>query len=212
MRLVLGFLAAICLSSAARADGERPGEFDYYVMSLSWSSTWCALEGDARRDPQCDAGRGLTWTLHGLWPQFERGFPAYCRTTAQDPSRGATAAMADIMGGSGLAFYEWKKHGRCAGLSAQDYYTTMRKAWDKVTVPPLFARITSDLKVPASVIEGAFLERNPQLSRDQITVTCKSGRIHEVRICLTKDLEPRRCGADVIRDCSLQDAELDALR
>jgi ribonuclease T2 len=66
--------------------------------------------------------------------------------------------------------------------------------------------------VPASVIEGAFLERNPQLSRDQITVTCKSGRIHEVRICLTKDLKPRRCGADVIRDCSLQDAELDALR
>lgn len=212
MRVVLGFLAAFCLCSAARADGEKAGAFDYYVMSLGWSSNWCALEGDARRDPQCDTGRGLTWTLHGLWPQFERGYPAYCRTTAQDPSRGATAAMADIMGGSGLAFYEWKKHGRCAGISAQDYYATLRKAYASVTIPPLFSKITKDLKLPASVIEGAFLERNPQLTRDQITVTCKSGMIQEVRICLTKDLEPRRCGADVIRDCTLQNAELDALR
>jgi ribonuclease T2 len=212
MRVIWALVAAICFGTAAWADGEKPGDFDYYVMSLGWSSNWCALEGDARHDPQCDAGRGLTWTLHGLWPQYERGYPSYCRSSAQDPSRGATAAMADIMGGSGLAFYEWKKHGRCAGISAQDYYATLRRAYASVTIPPLFARINKDLKVPASVIEGAFLERNPQLARDQITVTCKSGMIQEVRICLTKDLEPRRCGADVIRDCTLQNAELDALR
>ncbi len=212
MRVILALLVAMMLATAARADGEKPGDFDYYVMSLGWSATWCALEGDARRDPQCGKGRGLTWTLHGLWPQDEQGYPAYCRSTASDPTRGATAAMADIMGGAGLAFYEWKKHGRCAGVSAQDYYALMRKAYAGVAIPPLFAQINKDLKLPASVIEGAFLERNPQLSRDQITVTCKAGRIQEVRICLTKELEPRRCGSDVIRDCSLQDAELDAVR
>jgi ribonuclease T2 len=212
MRVILALLMAMTMATAAEADGEKPGDFDYYVMSLGWSSNWCALEGDARHDPQCDAGRKLTWTLHGLWPQYERGFPAYCRSTAQDPSRAATTAMADIMGGSGLAFYEWKKHGRCSALSVQDYYATMRKAYASVTIPPIFTKINKDLKVPASVIEGAFLERNPQLSRDQITVTCKSGMIQEVRICLTKDLEPRLCGADVIRDCTLNDAELDAVR
>lgn len=212
MRLILGFLAVVCLCSAARADGEKAGDFDYYVMSLGWSANWCALEGDARRDPQCDAGRGLTWTLHGLWPQYEAGFPAYCRTTATDPTRSATAQMADIMGGSGLAFYQWKKHGRCSGLSAEGYYATMRKAYGSVVIPPLFAKINKDLKVPAAVIEGAFLERNPQLNRDQITVTCKAGRIQELRICLTTDLTPRRCGRDTIRDCTLQDADLDAVR
>ncbi|MGV8954664.1 MAG: ribonuclease T2 family protein [Cypionkella sp.] len=212
MRFILGFLAAICLNTAAYADGEKAGDFDYYVMSLGWSSNWCALEGDARGDPQCNAGRGLTWTLHGLWPQYETGFPAYCRSVATDPTRGSTAAMADIMGGSGLAFYEWKKHGRCSGLTAQDYYSTLRKAYATVSIPPLFAKVNKDLHVPAAVIEGAFLERNPQFTRDQITVTCKSGMIQEVRICLTKDLQPRRCGADVIRDCTLTDAELDAVR
>ncbi len=212
MRLILGFLAAFCLGSAAWADGEKAGDFDYYVMSLGWSSTWCALTGDARHDPQCNRGRGLTWTLHGLWPQYESGYPSNCRTTATDPSRGATAQMADIMGGAGLAFYEWKKHGRCSGLSAQDYYLTLRKSYASVTIPPIFAQISKDLKVPASVIESAFLESNPQLSRDEITVTCKSGMIQEVRICLSKDLAPRRCGDDTIRDCTLQDAELDAVR
>lgn len=204
--------AMLLLAPPAHADGERAGDFDYYVMSLSWSANWCALTGDARGDPQCDAGRGLTWTLHGLWPQYEDGYPSYCRTTARDPSRGETAAMADIMGGPGLAFYEWKKHGRCAGISANDYYTKARNAYQAVTIPPVFAKITKDLKVPADVIEGAFLESNPQFSADQITVTCSDGMIQELRVCLTTDLNPRRCGSDVIKDCTLKDALLDAVR
>lgn len=212
MRQFLLAIAALCWSSAAFAEGERAGDFDYYVMSLSWSSAWCALEGDARNDPQCDSGRNLTFVLHGLWPQYEDGWPSYCRTVERDPTRGETAAMADIMGGSGLAFYQWKKHGRCAGLAATDYYRTMREAYDHVKIPPLFAEVSRPLSLPASVIEDAFLEANPGLSRDEITITCDQGLIQEARICLTKDLEFRRCGSDVIRDCRLKDAVLEAVR
>lgn len=206
------FLSPIVLDSAARAEGEKAGDFDYYVMSLGWSSNWCALEGDARRDPQCDVGRGFTWTLHGLWPQFESGYPSYCRTVANDPNRSDSAQMADIMGGAGLAFYQWKKHGRCSGLSAKSYYSTLRKAYQTVVIPPIFAKISKDLNVPASVIEDAFFESNPHIARDQMTVTCARGMIQEVRICLTKDLDPRRCGADTIKDCTLEDAGLEAVR
>ena len=81
MRCVLAILAAI-LAGPAAGDGEKAGDFDYYVMSLSWSAAWCALEGDARDDPQCDVGRGLTFVLHGLWPQHEAGWPQYCRPDA----------------------------------------------------------------------------------------------------------------------------------
>ncbi|MFN4155879.1 MAG: ribonuclease T2 family protein [Paracoccaceae bacterium] len=206
-------LALICASGGAlRAEGERAGEFDYYVMALSWSANWCALQGDARRDPQCAPGRGTPFVLHGLWPQYERGWPSYCRTGALDPSRSDTAAVADVFGGAGAAFYQWKKHGRCSGLSARDYYALARKAFQSVNISPVFPRINKDLKVPAEVIEGAFIEANPGLQRDQVTVTCRSGMIQEVRICLTRNLEPRRCGADVIRDCTLQDAGLNAVR
>ena len=64
--------------------------------------------------------------VHGLWPQNEAGYPSDCFTTRSDPSRADTAAMTDIMGGAGLAFYEWQKHGRCSGLSARDYFATLR--------------------------------------------------------------------------------------
>lgn len=210
-RLLLAF-AVLCWGGVAAAEGEKAGDFDYYVLSLSWSAAWCALEGDARDDPQCDAGKGLTFVLHGLWPQDEEGWPSYCRTAERDPSRAETAAMADIMGGSGVAFYQWKKHGRCSGLPPGDYFQTARQAFDRIEIPQVFRQIADPVELPASVVEDAFLEANPGLARDEITITCKEGLIQEARICLTRDLEPRRCGADVIRDCRLQDAVLEPVR
>lgn len=210
--LALAIALALTWAGPAVCDGEKAGDFDYYVMALGWSPNWCAQTGDARGDDQCSPRHNHTFTLHGLWPQYENGWPSYCRTGARDPSRAESAAMADIMGGPGLAWYQWKKHGRCAGLPSDDYYALMRRAHASVVIPPVFAQITKTLKLPASVIEDAFLQSNPGLARDQITVTCTAGMIQEVRLCLTKDLAPRRCGADVIRDCTLKDAILGAVR
>lgn len=200
--LLLLFSATI-----ARADGERAGEFDYYVLSLSWSPTWCALEGEARGSPQCD--RPLGWVLHGLWPQYERGWPANCPTVHRNPSRTQTEAMADIMGTSGLAWYQWQKHGRCSGLAAEDYYRLARLAYERVNRPEVLRKLDRPVKLPASVIEEAFLQANPGLTADMLTITCKDGRIQEARLCLTRDLTPRPCAPDVRRDCTITNALLD---
>ncbi|RYG89494.1 ribonuclease T [Loktanella sp. IMCC34160] len=205
-------LLLLCLQiSAARADGTA-GDFDYYVLSLSWSPNWCDLEGDARNSPQCDADSGFGWVLHGLWPQYERGWPDYCRTGFNAPGRGQTGAMADIMGTSGLAWHQWRKHGVCSGLSPEDYFALSREAYGRIVRPELFRRLQNPVTLPASVVEQAFLRDNPDLSADQITITCRSGQIQEARICLNRSLEPRRCGADVIRDCTLDDALFQPLR
>lgn len=192
---------AAVIGCSARAEGERAGDFDYYVMALSWTPSWCDYEGDERGSPQCDAGRGFGFTLHGLWPQNEVGYPSYCRTVSRDPSRGQTGAMADIMGTGGLAWYQWKKHGRCSGLSSVEYFALAREAYGAVVRPEILRNLPREMLLPASVVESAFLEENFGLVADGVTVTCKAGRIQEVRICLTKDLEPRECGADVVRDC-----------
>lgn len=209
MRWIVVLLLSVGL---ARAEGERAGDFDYYLLALSWSPTWCALEGDDRGSPQCDADADFGWVLHGLWPQYEDGWPSFCRTPARDPSRGQTRAMADVMGSSGLAWYQWKKHGRCTGLSAQDYYDAARRAFDAVVRPDVFRKLSKPVKLPAQVVEEAFLAENPALEPDMLTVTCKAGRIQEVRLCLSKDLEPRVCGADTVRDCRMQDALLQHIR
>lgn len=197
--LVLG------LPGLVRAEG-TPGEFDYYVLSLSWSPNWCALEGDARGSDQCDARHDHGWILHGLWPQYHRGWPSFCQSPERPPSRGMTAEMADIMGTAGLAWHQWTKHGTCSGLSAPAYYALSRAAYGRVVRPEIFRRLDRAVKLPAAVVEEAFLKDNPGLEPDGITITCKEGHIQEVRVCLSRDLSLVPCGQDVVRDCTLRDA------
>lgn len=204
-------LLAMALPCAAQAQ-DIAGEFDYYVMSLSWSPNWCAMEGDDRGSPQCDGGTGFGWVLHGLWPQYEDGWPERCRTRFSEPTRRQTEGMADIMGTSGLAWYEWNKHGVCAGISPGDYYALAREAFGRVEKPQVFMRLDETVALPASVVEEAFLRDNPEIGADGLTVTCRGGMIQEVRVCLTRDLEFRDCGADVVRDCTLEDALFEPVR
>ena len=116
------------------------------------------------------------------------------------------------MGSSGSAWHQWKKHGTCVGVEARDYYGLMRLAYGKINRPQVLRDLGRDVRLPASVVEEAFLDANPGLKRDQITITCRSGRIQEARICLDMELKPRRCGDDVIRDCRAKDALLDRIR
>lgn len=206
------FLCLMLMTGLARADGEPAGEFDYYVLSLSWTPTWCAIEGDARGSVQCDDDAGFGWVLHGLWPQFETGWPSNCRSIQRDPARSETASMADIMGSAGSAWHQWKKHGRCSGLASTEYFELARRTYMSMTRPAVFRKLQNPVTLPASVVEQAFLEENPALGADMVTITCKNRRIQEVRICLDRSMEPRRCGNDVIRDCQITDALFEPLK
>jgi len=212
MRRLLFALFVTISGLPAQADDDRTGVFDYYVVSLSWSPNWCAIEGDARDSPQCDAGSGHGWILHGLWPQYQRGYPDFCQTAERPPSRTMTRDMADIMGTSGLAWHQWRKHGSCTGLSAPAYYALSREAYARITRPAVFRKLDRDIALPASVVEEAFLKDNPDMERDGITVTCRDGYIQEVRVCLSKSLDPVPCGRDVVRDCKMKDALFTPLR
>ncbi|MDQ7775207.1 MAG: ribonuclease T2 [Paracoccus aminovorans] len=194
-------LAALLLSGPAQAE-DVAGRFDYYVLSLSWSPSWCRAEGGAEDAAQCASGRRIGFVVHGLWPQYERGWPQDCRNPAGDPSRRETREMAGLMGSPGLAWYQWKKHGRCAGLAPGDYFALTRKAAEAVVIPEPLRRLGRDVTLPATVVEDAFIAANPDLSRNGITVTCRDRALQEVRICLTRELAPRSCAPDAQRDCS----------
>src|SRR5689334_13733545 len=58
------------------------GQFDYYALVMSWSPTHCSTpegEDDAQQCSRRD-GRRYAFVLHGLWPQYDRGYPESCRT------------------------------------------------------------------------------------------------------------------------------------
>lgn len=195
LRVLALMMATLPVAANAGAD------FDYYVLSLSWSPSWCTAEGDDRDADQCRTGARTGFLVHGLWPQYERGWPQDCPARQRDPTRGESAAMSDVMGSGGLAWYQWKKHGRCSGLSGTGYYAITRAATDSVTIPDAFERLRRDVALPPMQIEAAFMAANPAMDPDGITVTCADGALKEVRICLTPDLQPRPCAPDARRDC-----------
>lgn len=206
-------LAALLLIAApALAEGERAGEFDYYILSLGWSPGWCAREGDARQALECRRGAGFGFILHGLWPQNDVGWPSWCAGGGAEPSRREIAAMTDIMGDADLARHEWRKHGVCTGLDAGAYFALARRAYEGIVLPDVLQHLDRDVALPARIVEEAFTEANPGLDPNAITVTCKGGMIAEVRICLTPDLVPRPCGIDAARDCRMTDALMPAVR
>jgi len=205
MRILLLLLTCLTGMTGLFVLPARAGDddFTHYVLALSWNASWCAREGDARDADQCDPRHELGFTLHGLWPQGERDWPSYCRATARDPSRSRTAAMADIMGSAGLAWYQWKKHGRCSGLTADEYFKLARDAWEAIQRPEVLRRIDRTMRLPPDVVEQAFLEANPGLAANQLAVTCRHGYLQEVRICLTKGLVPRACTVKTERGCQI---------
>src|SRR5215212_5317363 len=60
---------------AMAQDGRQnaPGEFDFYVLSLSWSPSFCdaaSERGNSGRNQQAQCGgRPFSFVVHGLWPQ-----------------------------------------------------------------------------------------------------------------------------------------------
>jgi ribonuclease T2 len=189
---LLALLVAFTVS-AARGDG-RPGMFDFYLLSLSWSPTYCEGQRDRANRMQCDSVEPKAFIVHGLWPQYDRGYPEYCRTELPDfVPRSLTDTMLDIMPSPGLVGGQWRKHGTCSGLDQKDYLAEVRKAYERVDIPELFEDPTRRRIISARNVEQAFMAANPGLSENGIAVSCKDGRVSEVRICLTRSLDFRRC-------------------
>src|SRR5499427_2257553 len=203
--LLGGLVGVLCASAAQDRRQGEPGRFDYYVLVLSWSPSFCAdsAERDAgrsARNPQCGP-RPFSFVVHGLWPQYERGFPEFCQVPAPRLNRNIVSAMLDLMPAPNLIFHEWDRHGTCSGLSPNAYFETIRKARAVVKIPPQYIDLSSALTVTPEEVEEAFIKANPGLKPESIAITCGSRRLDEVRICMTRDLQFRGCDEVARRTC-----------
>ncbi len=194
---VLAFLLLVAAGATATAQDARqnaPGQFDFYVLSLSWSPSFCEAAGERGKAPQQQCGaRPYSFVVHGLWPQYERGFPEFCAVPAPRLERSIVSSMLDVMPAPRLIFHEWDRHGTCSGLNARAYFELIRKARAVVKIPSEFIELKSPLTVSPAEVEAAFVKANPGMTPDGISVGCDSKRLREVRICLTRDLAFRDC-------------------
>ncbi|MEO8460111.1 MAG: ribonuclease T2 [Dokdonella sp.] len=203
--LLLGFVVAgLVTDSTARgrkapkASDDRSGAFDYYVISLSWSPTFCETHPD--ETDQCGE-KGYGFVLHGLWPQYQRGGgPQRCASDTRPDSHTIKQALA-FMPSRRLIQHEWQAHGACSGLDPKGYFDLADRAFAAVHVPPaLSAPIVAPQMDEAQVIQ-AFVTANSGLHSESIRLHCSSGELAEVRVCVDKNLDPRACGARMQSRC-----------
>lgn len=191
LRLALGLaLAAPGAPVAALAETAPPvaaTQFDYYVMTLSWAPGFCDLGGQDTTSPECAAGSGEGFVVHGLWPNNEyRPNPESC--SGRDATPADLAEEHGVYPNDPLAAYEYRKHGTCTGLSAHDYFATVRNVRARLNIPPMFQPPHQPLRVAPEEVERAFIEANANLRPDNMAVTCSNGELTDVRFCIAKDL------------------------
>ena len=190
---VASVMALVACDAPQSSDPAKGRGFDFYVLALSWSPSYCEAEGERTNPQQCDSGRPYGFIVHGLWPQFDKGFPKFCDDDPEWVKSDIENDFLDIMPSRGLIRHQWKKHGTCAGLSQDDYFATLRAAHERVSLPDLAAADGGYRTLAPADVESAFQRANPDLQLKHFAVTCDRRRLREVRICMTVDLEYRSC-------------------
>jgi ribonuclease T2 len=208
-RLVAAAIVALCcFSIGAWAQDRRQneaGNFDYYVLTLSWSPSFCEASterGNNSRSAreQCGA-RPFSFVVHGLWPQYDKGYPEFCQVPAPRLYRGIVTSMLDLMPSPQLIFHEWDRHGTCSGLPAKAYFDNIRRARAVVKIPDEYLALNEPLTVTPQEVETAFVKANPGLMPEAIAIDCRTQRLDEVQICMSKELGFRSCGEANRRSC-----------
>jgi len=179
----------------ANANG-TPGEFDFYVLALSWSPTYC----DEFNDPQqCGIGKRLGFVLHGLWPQYEKGYPSDC-STKQMPDK-VKAEFPGLYPNEKLYRHEWDKHGTCSGLTPTQYLALSKRLKEAVSIPKAYRKPDKPLRVTAEEIAAAFQRSNPTFELASFAIYCAdSGRfLREILVCFDLDGNPTSCSGEIQR-------------
>lgn len=216
VRLAACALIAIVAPALARerhapSAGDSAGRFDYFLMALSWSPSYCLTHRDERE--QC-GDKGFGFVLHGLWPESRDGkWIEHCRSKAA-PEADTIARTLAFMPSRRLIEHEWSTHGSCTGLDPAAYFELADRAFAGVRIPPALRTPQSPPLLSASDVVDAFAAANPGLDRSMMSVECHNGyQLTEVRVCLDKTtLAPQACGGRVRNTCRSGNLRIPAAR
>lgn len=191
---LLCLAVSLNLPAIAHAAGSA-GSFDYYTLVLTWSPTYCANRKKRRFDSQCDSSRHYAFVLHGAWPQYNKGWPEFCKVKDNWVPRHVIDSMLDIMPSKKLIIHQWRKHGTCSGLKPEGYFKLARILFDQINIPPRYIRPKSTIITSPQEIEADFLKENPHIGADMLSVSCgRRKRLKGIRVCFGTKLGPIPCG------------------
>ncbi len=194
--VIVILFAGVFYASSVRAAGQqyaKPGKFDFYLFTLSWSPQFCATTH--RETPECET-HGGNFVVHGLWPEFKNGsWPSSCST---EPGPTNPEVEANIMPPS-LVEHEWQKHGTCGGLGVNGYFDLMRSIRKSIAIPDSLLHLRQTEMIAPAEIKAQFVAENPKIRTEDMVIGCANNTLVQVQFCVAKDGTPTACGT--IRDC-----------
>jgi ribonuclease T2 len=215
-KLILVLSCVMALAPGALAKQPRAGAFDYFVLALSWSPSYCASSAGQNDTSQCSPGRRFAFVVHGLWPQYDQGWPQNCATEESWVSQYEIDLMMPVMPSKKLIIHEWKKHGSCAGVSQKDYFRATRLLFEKVKIPARYLSPTADVVTTPEQLVTDFVKTNKGLTADMLSVQCGNSkdraRLSELRVCLDKRGNFGACGGNEARSCQAKQLVMPQVR
>ena len=182
----------------SRALTAAPGQFDFYVLNLSWSPEFCDGHPSA-----AECAQHRAFTLHGLWPQNNDGtYPEDC---SDAPGPVNPSQYADIYPDPTLLQHEWQTHGTCSGLAPDQFLALDRRAEQSIQIPAALSHLSQQTSLAPAQIITLFTQSNPGIPAGSVAISCGNNYLTAVEVCLDKSLKPescqnvKTCGANQIR-------------
>jgi ribonuclease T2 len=180
------------------ASSQKQGDFNYYLLSLSWAPNYCA-DHPGDNSSECRSGNHKGFVLHGLWPQSNEGQPPMSCQPARPVAADIVRHMLEYYPSRGLIQHEWEKHGTCSGLSAQDYFAKVEQAFKSVQPSDQFKDLSSDRSLAPKDVDQSFAESN-HAPADAFRISCHARELVGVEVCMSKDLKIQSCSRS-LREC-----------
>ena len=177
----------------------QSGDFDYYLLSLSWSPAFCSSKAGQKPEKQLQCHGHYGFVVHGLWPQYSKGkYPQNCGPEAHVPEEVAVIALQSVPpmppGDEALIDHEWRAHGTCSGLEMKQYFTAIKLAANKIAIPAELGEPKQPVRENFNTIVKWFMDSNQGLQKQMLEViTDKYHNLTEVRICFDKQLNFLSC-------------------
>lgn len=205
MKLSRGLLIAALVFSVGGAQAKhpkpkhdnQPGAFDYYALSLSWAPDFCVSHTDPN---ECAVGKQNGFLLHGLWPQFAKGYPQSCST--QPLTQELRDKYGPVFASPTLINHEWAKHGTCSGLAPEQYFELTSKLKNGLVIPDKFQHPQQPVSTSSADFAQAFVAANPGMTASGVLPFCSNGGkfLQEVHVCYDKTGKSQGCSAAEINN------------
>jgi ribonuclease T2 len=205
--MIIAFTMA-CPAYGGSAARNESGDFDFYVLALSWSPDFCAGLG-SKDSEQCGSGRNPGFVLHGLWPQHHKGFPQNC-SSVLFPSQ-LKREFPGLFPNSRLYTHEWRRHGTCSGLSPREYLSLVKKLKEKAAIPSRYRHPVEPIRTTAVALKREFRAADASQPDNGVAPFCSgSGRfLKEVFLCYDRQGRATDCSSEILsksaRSCRQSD-------